>query len=124
MSLLLKMLLEPPVSYVFALLVGFFIGGGVQLIDMGISGFLITRTIKELKINKIIFLSIASLILGAMLTITGLALLCVLIFNIFIGNAHILSLIIDAIFVVITLQAVGAQYREDIGDHHQRVYAL
>ena len=96
-----KMLIDPPVSYVFALLIGFVMGVGVELIDVGLLSFSVQRSIKKRKSYLIAFLSIFSFTVGVLFTVTGIILLMMLIVDIF-TKAHIFSFSINIILAMAT----------------------
>ena len=97
-----KMLIDPPVSYVFALLIGFVMGVGVELIDVGLLSFSVQRSIKKRKSYLIAFLSIFSFTVGVLFTVTGIILLMMLIVDIFMTKAHIFSFSINIILAMAT----------------------
>jgi hypothetical protein len=97
-----QMLIDPPVSYVFALLIGFIMGGGVELIDVGLLSFSVQRIIKKRKSHLIAFLSIFSFTFGFLFTVTGIILFLMLIVDTFMAKAHIFSLSINIILAMTT----------------------
>ena len=73
---------EPPVSYIAASAIGFFIGLGVELLDIGLVTFFLLRRNIPLK-SRLLMLAIALCTFGTLLAITGIFSLLVAISAIF-----------------------------------------
>lgn len=97
-----QMLIDPPVSYVFALFIGFVMGVGVELIHVGLLSFSMMKITKKRKSSLMNFLFILTLSFGVAFTIIGFVLFLTLIINVFMLKSHIFSLCIDIILVMIT----------------------
>lgn len=96
-----QILTEPPVSYLAALAIGIFIGLGVELLDAGLLTFSLLRKNIPLK-SRLLLLAIVSCTFGVLLTVTGTALLLIVISAIFITKDSVFYLYINILIALIT----------------------
>ena len=108
---MLQIVINPPLSYVFALLIGLLIGGGVQLIYSGILGIHTRRFIRVNREYWMRFWAIAAFIafaFGTLFTVTGSILFIMLIINMFIEKSQFLSFLINIFLSVIVFAILVA----------------